>query len=57
MIDAKRGLTGEYLDKIQMVIVVVLTWTMAVAVILATIDLIYKPGSVLDLPTLRCAGD
>ena len=42
MIDAKSGLTGEYLDKIQKIIVVVLTWTMAVAVILATIDLIYN---------------
>jgi uncharacterized membrane protein (DUF373 family) len=42
LIDAKSGLTGEYLDKIQKIIVVVLTWTMAVAVILATIDLIYN---------------
>jgi uncharacterized membrane protein (DUF373 family) len=50
MIDAKRGLTGEYLDKIQKIIVVVLTWTMAVAVILATIDLIYNLALYLISP-------
>ena len=57
MVDAKSGLTGEYLDKIQKIVVVVLTWTMAVAVLLATIDLIYNLAPVLDLPALRCAGD
>ena len=50
MIDVKRGLTGEYLDKIQEIIVVVLTWTMAVAVILATIDLIYNLAQYLITP-------
>ena len=50
MVDAKRGLTGEYLDKIQKIVVVVLTWTMAVAVILATIDLIYNLALYLISP-------
>lgn len=50
MIDAKSGLTGKYLDKIQRIVVVVLTWTMAVAVILATIDLIYNLALYLISP-------
>jgi len=50
MIDAKKGLTGEYLDKIQKIIVAILTWTMAVAVILATIDLIYNLALYLISP-------
>ena len=31
MIDSKMGLMGGYLDKIQEITVVVLTWTMALA--------------------------
>jgi len=50
MIDDKSRLTGEYLDKIQKIVVVVLTWTMAVAVILATIDLIYNLALYLISP-------
>ena len=50
MVDAKRGLTGEYLEKVQKIVVVVLTWTMAVAVILATIDLIYNLALYLISP-------
>lgn len=50
MIDAKSGLTGEYLDKVQKIVVVVLTWTMAAAVVLATIDLIYNLALYLISP-------
>jgi uncharacterized membrane protein (DUF373 family) len=50
LIDAKSRLTSEYLEKIQKIIVVVLTWTMAVAVLLATIDLIYNLALYLISP-------
>lgn len=53
MIDAKSGLTGEYIvDKIQNIIVALLTWTMALAVILATIDLIYNLALYLISPPI-----
>ena len=58
MVDAKRELTGEYLDKVQKIVVIVLTWTMAVAVLLATIDLIYNLAlSLISPPFGRLESD
>lgn len=50
MIDSNSGPTIDYLEKVQKITVIVLTWTMAIGVILATIDLIYNLALYLISP-------
>lgn len=50
MTDIKKEQKGEYLDRFQNIIITVLSWTMAVVVLFATIDLIYNLALYLITP-------
>lgn len=52
MTENEKDQKGDYLDRFQRMIVAVLSWTMAVVVFFATIELIYKLASYLISPPL-----
>jgi len=45
MTENEKEQKGEYLDKFQRIIVAVLSWTMALVVFFATIEVIYELAS------------